>query len=109
MRSLHSSKKKQNHKKNKKIAKFARNYKILNKEMFDSDLKKTNWKEILKIERDVDYSFEIFNKKLNEILDKHGPFKKLSIQEQELSKKPSITTLEYFIKLKIKIGCIERS
>ena len=43
--------------------------------MFDSDLKNTNWKEILKIERgDVDYSFEIFNKKLNEILDKHAPF-----------------------------------
>ena len=32
--------------------------------MLDSDLKNTNWKEILKIERgDVDYSFEIFNKK----------------------------------------------
>ena len=36
--------------KNKKIAKFARNYKTLDKEMFDSDLKNMNWKEILKIE-----------------------------------------------------------
>ena len=71
--------------KNKKIAKFARNYKTLDKEMFDSDLKNTNWKEILKIERgDVDYSFEIFNKKLNDILDEHVPFKKLSIQEEKL-------------------------
>ena len=78
---------------NKKIAKFARNYKTLDKEMFDSDLKNTNWKEILKIERgDVDYSFDTFNKKINEILDKHGPFKKLSIQDEKLSKKPWITT-----------------
>ena len=45
--------------------------------MFDSDLKNTNWKEILKIETgDVDYSLEIFNKKLNEILDKHALLKK---------------------------------
>ena len=40
MYSLHSSKTKQNHQKNKKIAKSARNYKTLDKEMFDSDLKK---------------------------------------------------------------------
>ena len=79
--------------KNKKIAKFSRNYKTFDKEMFDYDLKNTNWKETLKIERgDVDYSFRILNKKPNEILDKHAPFKKLSIQEEELSKKPWITT-----------------
>ena len=79
--------------KNRKIAKFARNYKTLDKEMFDSDLKNTNWNEILKMERgDVDYSFEIFNKKLNEILDKHAPFTKLSIQEEKLSKK----TLDHY-------------
>ena len=88
--------------KNKKIAKFARNYKTLDKEMFDSDLKNTNWNEILKIERgDVDYSFEISNKKLNEVLDKYALFKKLSIQEEKL--------LEYLNQLKIKIDCIERS
>ena len=56
--------------------------------MFDSDLENTNWKDILKIERgDVKYSFETFNNKLNEILDKHAPFEKLSIQEEKLSKK----------------------
>ena len=61
--------------------------------MFNSDLKNTNWKEILKAERgDVDYSFEIFNKKLNEIPEKQAPFKKLSIQEEKFSKKPWITT-----------------
>ena len=77
--------------------------------MFDSDLKNTNWNEILKIERgDVDYSFEIFNKKLNEILDKYAPFKKLSIQEEKLSKKPWITS-GILIQLKIKLDCMERS
>ena len=77
----------------KKIAKFARNYKTLDKEMFDSELKNTNWKEILKIERgDVDYSFETFNKKHSEILDRHALFKKLSNQDKKLSKKPWITT-----------------
>ena len=61
--------------------------------MFHSDLKNKNWKEILKIERgDVDYSCKTFNKKINEILDKHVPFKKLSIQDKKLSKKPWITT-----------------
>ena len=101
MHSLHSSKTKQNHKKNKKIAKFARNYKTPDKEMFDSDLKNTNWNEILKIEKiergDVDYSFEIFNKNLNEILDKHAPFKKLSIQEKKTLKKNLGSLLEYLI------------
>ena len=48
---------------------------------------------MLNIERgDVDYSFETFNKKINEILDKHAPFKNLSIQDEKLSKKPWITT-----------------
>ena len=37
-------------------------------------------------------TFHFFNKKINEILDKHAPFKKLSIQDEKLSKKPWITT-----------------
>ena len=41
---------------------------------------------------DVDFSFETFLKKFNEILDKHAPYKKLSIQEAQLSEKPWITT-----------------
>ena len=79
--------------KSQKKQKDTRNYRTFDKEMFDSDLKNMNWKEILKIERgDVDYSFETFNKKVNEILGKHAPFKKLSIQDEKLSKKPWITT-----------------
>ena len=47
-------------------------------------------------------------KKINEILDKHAPFKKLSIQDEKLSKNLG-SLLEYLIQLKIKIGSIERS
>ena len=75
--------------------------------MFDSDIKNMNWKEIL-IRGDVDYSFVTFNKKRNEIVDKPTPFKKLSMQEEKLSKNLG-SLLEYLIQLKIKIGCIERS
>ena len=41
---------------------------------------------------DVDFFCETFLKKFNKILDKHAPYKKLSVQEVKLSKKPWITT-----------------
>ena len=84
-------------------------YKTLDKEIFDSDLKNTNWKEMLKIERgDVDYSFETFNIRLNEILDKHAPFKNYQSKTKN-SQKTLGSLLEYLIQLKIKIGFVERS
>ena len=78
---------------NIKTANFARNYKSLNKDHFDYDLRNTEWDEILKVNRGyVDFSFETFLKKFNEILDKHAPYKELSIQEVRLSKMLWITT-----------------
>ena len=78
---------------NIKMANFARNYKSLNKDHFDYDLRNTEWDEILKVNRGyVDFSFETFLKKFNEILDKHAPYKELSIQEVRLSKMLWITT-----------------
>ena len=60
---------------NIKKANFARNYKSLNKDLFEYDLRNTKWDEILKVNRgDVDFSFESFLKKFNEILDKHAPY-----------------------------------
>ena len=74
-------------------ANFARYYKSLNKDLFEYDLRNANWDEVLKVNRgDVDFSFESFLKKFNEILDKHAPYKKLSIQEVKLSYKPWIIT-----------------
>ena len=72
-----------------------RNYKSLNKDLFEYDLRNTKWGEILKVKRgDIEYSFEAFLKKFNEILDKHAPYgyKKLSIQEVKFSKRPWTTT-----------------
>ena len=72
---------------------FARNCKSLNKDLFEYDLRKTNWDEILKVNwGDVDFSFASLLKKFNEILDKHAPHKKFYIQEVKLSYKPWITT-----------------
>ena len=83
---------------NIKKAKFARTYKSLNKDLFQYDLRNTKWEEILKVNiGDVDFLFESFLKKFNEILDKHAPYKKLSLQEVKLSLS------------KIKIGYIGRS
>ena len=77
---------------NIKKANFARNYKSLKKDLFEYDLRNTKWNEILKVNSgDVDFSFESFLKKLNEILDKHAPYKKRPIQEVKLSYKPWIT------------------
>ena len=78
---------------NIKKANFPRNYKSLNKGLFEYDLWNTKWDEILKVNRgDVDSSFESFLKRFNQILDKHAPYKKLSIQEVKLSYKHWITT-----------------
>ena len=74
-------------------AKFARSYKSLNKDLFEYELRNIKWDEILKVNiGDVDFSFESFLKKFNEILDKNASYKKLSLQEVKLSYKPWITT-----------------
>ena len=94
--------------KNKKIAKFARNYKTLDKEMFDSDLKNTNWNEILKIEEmlAIPLRFSIKNS-LRFLINMH--LSKNYQSKSKNSQKNLGSLLEYLIQLKIKIGCIERS
>ena len=65
---------------NIKKANFATNYKSLNKDLSEYDLRNTKWDEILKVNiGDVDFSFESLLKTFNEILDKHAPYKKLPI------------------------------
>ena len=78
---------------------------IAPKDLLEYDLRNTKWDEILKVNiGDVDFSFESFLKKFNEILDKHAPYKKLSLQEVKLSYKPWITTgILNSIKNKIRI------
>ena len=47
-------------------------------------------------------------KKLNEVLDKHAPFKNI-INPRGKTQKNLGSLLEYLIQLQIKLGCIERS
>ena len=74
------------------IKKLIRDYKKIDKKTFETDLKSTNWNQILKLNlgNTNDYS-EIFFETFNKIFDKYAPLRKLSFQEDKLKKKPWIT------------------
>ena len=53
-----------------------RSYKNFNNELFKNDLLKTDWESLLKTNLNgVDFSFEQFLLKVNNLLDMHAPFK----------------------------------
>ena len=57
-----------------------------------ADIININWTEVLEADRaDPDHSFQRFNDKINEILDKHMPWRKLNKKEIRLQTKPWIT------------------
>ena len=73
--------------------KYIGDFKNLNKENFQSDIKETKWDEILELNKgNVDLSSKNFLKTFDSIIDKHLPLRKLTIQEKKLSQKPWITT-----------------
>ena len=56
---------------------FKRDLKKYNKAELVADLINTNWPEIVSVElADPTHSYEMFNKKINEVLDTHVPTKK---------------------------------
>ena len=58
-----------------------------------ADIINIDWIEVLEGDKaDPNHSFKRFNEKVNEILDKHMPWKKLSKKEVRLQTKPWITT-----------------
>ena len=60
----------------------------MNKEVIRTDLK-PNWNQILKLNLgDTNKSFKIFFEKFYEVLDKHTPLRKITIQEEKILKKP---------------------
>ena len=68
-----------------------RSYKNFNNELFKNDLLKTDWESLLKTSlNDVNFSFEQFLLKLNNLLDIHAPFK-YSKRKNEKHNKPWIT------------------
>ena len=56
-----------------------------------ADIINVNWDEILESDNaDPNHSFQRFNDKVNEILDKHMPWRKLSRKEMRAQAKPWI-------------------
>ena len=65
----------------------------MNEEKFKCELNGLDWPNVLRINNgNVDLSFDLFYENVNKSILKHGPLKKLTIQEKKLSLKPWITT-----------------
>ena len=76
----------------KKINLHKRDLKNYKKEDIVADVLNINWKEVISVEvADTNHSFNMFNKKITELLDKHVPLKKLNKKEMRLQAKPWIT------------------
>ena len=71
---------------------YKRDLKNLNKEDIVSDVININWPEVLSPGKmDPNYSFEMFDKQITEIINKHAPLKKLNKKDFKLQAKPWIT------------------
>ena len=66
--------------------------KSLVKEELIADMINIDWNEVLSTTKmDANYSFQAFDVRINEIIDKHAPLKKVSKKELKLQAKPWIT------------------
>ena len=71
---------------------YERDWSSFNKEQFVLDYFEKDWNFLLKIEcNDVDKSLDNFLKNINELLDKHAPYKKLTKYKLKLKTKPWIS------------------
>ena len=71
---------------------FIRDYKNFEKENFETEIKRENWKHTLGLHlKDVNHSFEKFLEMVNNALDKHAPYRRMSRKEQKTAAKPCIT------------------
>ena len=78
--------------KSESINSFKRDTKNFDKENFILDIFDTNWNELIQIEnKDPNLSFDTFENKIMEIIDKYMPLRKLSKGEIKLRNKPWIT------------------
>ena len=69
-----------------------RDLKNLDKEALLADVMDVNWPEVLSLDKcDPNHSFENLDNKINEIIDKHVPLKKLTKKDFKLQAKPWIT------------------
>ena len=68
---------------------YERRWSSFNKEEFILDYFEKDWDLILNVEKNVNHSFDNFLLNLNEVFDKHAPFKKVS--KYQLKSKSWIT------------------
>ena len=79
-------------KRSKHHSKYKRDTKNFDEESFILDILDVNWKETIKTENnDPNFSFNEFENKVNSIIDKHIPLRKLTKQEIKQHFKPWIT------------------
>ena len=77
---------------NKKEKLYKRDTKNVNREQFFHDLLDVDWNSTIKIENgDPNFSFNQYEKTLNNIIDKFMPIKKLTKKELKQQRKPWIT------------------
>ena len=71
---------------------FYKDWKNFNSSKFSNDFNKINWKNILQLDKkDPELSFQIFYKKLNNLLNVNVPFKKLTKKQIKRGLKPWVT------------------
>ena len=71
---------------------YRRNWSNFNRESFVQDFSIVDWNATINTElNDANHSFEAFNSKINELIDKHAPKRKLSNKEMRFLSKPWIT------------------
>ena len=84
---------KENYQPPKKHNIFKRDVKNFDKETFVAEIINTNWNTVLSIEKgDPNYSFEMFNSKINQLLDKYVPLKKVTKKDFKHQLKPWVTS-----------------
>ena len=75
----------------KDTPKYARNWRIFNKNEFESELNSVNWSEIIDPDIGTDLSLNRFYYKIEKLIDEMAPVKKLSRKEIGLKRSPWIT------------------
>jgi len=75
----------------KGMPKYARNWRIFNKNEFESELKNINWNNVTNQDIGTDQSFDNFYFKIEKLLDEMAPVKKLTKKEMGLKRAPWIT------------------
>ena len=79
------------HPKKSKFEVHVRDYSKLNERRFIDEIDQTDWDQALSHTTNIDDMFDTFHTRVEEIVNKHVPVRKLSKKEIKLKDKPWIT------------------